>query len=227
LTKKTDHRHGHRSRLRDRLLKAGRQAFADYELLELLLTYAIPQKDTKPIAKRLLKQFGSFAAVFDQPIERLLEIEGVGPQTCTFLFAIREFLVRYLEQEVEYAKAISSPEDIAEFVRTHLGTAQRECLMILYLNDANRLAHHVIVSEGTVDRAPFYPREILKTAFLRNATGLIMVHNHPSGDPIPSENDHRITSRMEKLAAEFEIKVYDHLIVTPHKVFSLKTGRLL
>ena len=227
MTKKTDHRHEHRSRLRERLLKAGRQAFADYELLELLLTYAIPRKDTKPLAKRLLKRFGSFAAIFDQPRERLLEIEGVGPQTCTFLFAIREFLVRYLEQEVECAKAISSPEDIAEFVRTHLGTAQRECLMILYLNDANRLAHHVIVSEGTVDRAPFYPREILKTAFLRNATGLIMVHNHPSGDPIPSENDHRITSRMEKLAAEFEIKVYDHLIVTPHKVFSLKTGRLL
>ena len=227
MTTEKDHRHGHRERLRQRLLKAGRQAFADYELLELLLTYAIPRKDTKPIAKKLLRQFGSFAAVFDQPRERLSEIEGVGPQTCIFLFAIREFMVRYLEQEVEYAKTISSPEDIAEFVRTHLGTAQRECLMILYLNDANRLAHHVIISEGTVDRASFYPREILKTAFLRDATGLIMVHNHPSGDPIPSENDHRITSRLEKLAAEFEIEVHDHLIVTPHKVFSLKTGRLL
>ena len=222
-----DHRYGHRGRLRERLLKAGRQGFADYELLELLLTYAIPRKDTKPIAKGLLKRFGSFAAVFDQPKERLQEVEGVGPQTSTFLFAIREFMVRYLEQEVEYAKAIASPEDIAEFVRTHLGSTPRECLMILYLNDANRLAYHVIVSEGTVDRAPFYPREILKTAFLRDATGLIMVHNHPSGDPIPSENDHIITSRLEKLAAEFEIEVHDHLIVTPHKVFSLKTGRLL
>ena len=194
---KKDHRHGHRSRLRERLIKAGRNAFADYELLELLLTYAIPRKDTKQIAKRLLKRFGSFAAVFDQPRERLLEIRGVGPQTSTFLFAIRDFMVRYLEQEVEYAKTISSPEDIAEFVRTHLGTAQRECLMILYLNDANRLAHHVIVSEGTVDRSPFYPREILKTAFLRDATGLIMAHNHPSGDPIPSENDHKITRQLE------------------------------
>lgn len=222
-----DHRYGHRGRLRERLLKAGRQGFADYELLELLLTYAIPRRDTKPIAKSLLKQFGSFAAVFDQPRERLQEVEGVGPQTTTFLFVIREFMVRYLEQEVEYAKAISSPEDIAEFVRTHLGTAQRECLMILYLNDANRLAHHVIVSEGTVDRAPFYPREILKTAFLRDATGLIMVHNHPSGDPIPSENDHKITRQLEKLASEFNIKVHDHLLVTPHKAFSLKTGRLL
>ncbi len=115
MTQKKDHRHGHRSRLRERLLRAGRQAFADYELLELLLTYAIPRKDTKPIAKRLLKRFGSFAAVLDQPKERLQEVEGVGPQTSTFLFAIREFIVRYLEQEVEYAKSISSPEDIAEF----------------------------------------------------------------------------------------------------------------
>ena len=227
MTEKKDHRHGHRGRLRERLLKAGRKAFADYELLELLLTYAIPRKDTKPIAKRLLKQFGSFAAVFDQPRERLLEIEGVGPQTWAFLFAIREFMVRYLEQEVEYAKVISSPEDIAEFVRTHLGAIPRECLMILYLNDANRLKYHVTITEGTVDRAPFYPREILKTAFLRDATGLIMVHNHPSGDPVPSENDHKITLQLEKLTTEFNIKVHDHLIVTPHKAFSLKTGRLL
>ena len=227
MTQKKDHRHGHRSRLRERLLRAGRQAFADYELLELLLTYAIPRKDTKPIAKRLLKRFGSFAAVLDQPKERLQEVEGVGPQTSTFLFAIREFIVRYLEQEVEYAKSISSPEDIAEFVRIHLGATPRECLMILYLNDANRLSYHFTVTEGTVDRAPFYPREILKTAFLRDATGLIMVHNHPSGDPVPSENDHKITQRLEKLAAEFDIKVHDHLIVTPNKAFSLKTGKLL
>ena len=227
MTKKKDHRHGHRSRLRERLVKAGRKAFADYELLELLLTYAIPRKDTKPTAKSLLKRFGSFAAVLAQPRERLLEVEGIGPQTSTFLSAIREFIVRYLEQEVEYAKSISSPEDIAEFVRIHLGAAPRECLMILYLNDANRLSYHFTVTEGTVDRAPFYPREILKTAFLRDATGLIMVHNHPSGDPVPSENDHKITQRLEKLAAEFDIKVHDHLIVTPNKAFSLKTGKLL
>lgn len=222
-----DYRHGHRERLRQRLLKAGRQAFADYELLELLLTYAIPRKDTKPIAKRLLKQFGSFTAVLDQPKERLLEIDGVGQQTCTFLLVIREFMVRYLEQEVEYAKTISTPDDITDFVRAHLGSAPRECLMILYLNDANRLAYHNTITKGTVDRASFYPREILKTAFLRDATGLIMVHNHPSGDPIPSENDHKITQQLENLASEFNIKVHDHLIVTPHKAFSLKTGRLL
>lgn len=220
-----DQRHGHRSRLRERLLKAGRSAFADHELLELLLTYAIPYKDTKGTAKLLIERFGSFAAIFDQPRERLMEVRGIGPYCATFFLAIREFMVRYLEQEVEYTQTISSPEDIAVFVRTHLGANQREYLMVLCLSSANRLLYHANVIEGTVDRAPFYPREILKTALLHNATRLILVHNHPGGDPIPSENDHHITRRVEQLAAEFDIKVQDHLIVTPRKAFSMMTGR--
>ena len=222
-----DYRQGHRGRLRTRLLKAGREAFADHELLELLLTYAIPRKDTKQLAKNLIEQFGSFAAVLDQPRERLLEIEGIGPQTSVFLSAIRASLTRYLEQKVEKVRTISKPEDVAEFLRIHLGANQRECLMILCLNDASRLVYHDTVIEGTVNRAPFYPREIIKTALLHNATGLIMVHNHPSGDPTPSENDHRITGMMEALVKEFNITFYDHLIVTPRSTFSLKTGKLL
>lgn len=222
-----DYRQGHRGRLRTRLLKAGRQGFADHELLELLLTYAIPRKDTKQLAKVLIEQFGSFAAVLDQPKERLLEIEGIGPQTSVFLSAIRASLTRYLEQKVEKARTISKPEDVAEFLRVHLGANQRECLMILCLNDANRLVHHDTVIEGTINRAPFYPREVIKTALIHNATGLIMVHNHPSGDPTPSENDHRITGMMEDLAKEFNIRFHDHLIVTPRNAFSLKTGKLL
>lgn len=222
-----DHRHGHRSRLRTRLTKAGRTAFADHELLELLLTYAIPRKDTKQLAKKLIEQFGSFAAVLDQPKERLLQVYGIGPQTSIFLSAIRASLTRYLEQKVENTKTISQPEDVTEFLRIHLGANQRECLMILCLNDANRLVHHDTVIEGTVNRAPFYPREVIKTALMHNATGLIMVHNHPSGDPTPSENDHRITNMMEELAKEFNIKFHDHLIVTPRNALSLKTGKLL
>jgi len=227
MTPDKDHRHGHRDRLRARLLKAGRESFADYELLELLLTYAIPRKDTKALAKRLVERFGSFAAVLDQPRERLLEVEGIGPQTVTYVLAIRSAMTRYLEQGIEHTETISSPEDVAEFVRVHVGANQRECLTILCLNDANRLLHHVSIIEGTVDRAPFYPREILKAALLHNATALIMVHNHPSGDPVPSENDHHITRKLRELAAEFAIKVHDHLIVTPRNVFSLATGKLL
>ena len=121
-----DYRQGHRSRLRTRLLKAGRASFADHELLELLLTYSIPRKDTKQIAKKLIEQFGTFAAVLDQPKERLLEIEGIGPQSSNFLSAVRASLTRYLEQKVENARTISEPEDVAEFLRVHLGAKQRE-----------------------------------------------------------------------------------------------------
>ena len=158
-----DNKHGHRDRLRTRLAKAGRTAFADHELLELLLTYAIPRKDTKQLAKNLIDRFGSFAAVFDQPKDCLLQIEGIGPQTSVFLSAIRASLTRYLEQKVENARTISKPEDVAEFLRVHLGANQRECLMILCLNDANRLVHHDTVIEGTVNRAPLIGQQNLKS----------------------------------------------------------------
>ena len=222
-----DHRHGHRSRLRERFNKAGRESLADYEMLELLLTYPIPRKDTKKLSKDLINHFGSFAAVLDQPRKRLLEIKGIGPETATFLLAIRASMVRYFEQHTEHADTISTPEDIAKFVKLHIGANPRECLLLLCLNDANRHVHHMIVIEGTVDRAPFYPREIMKSALDHNATKIIMVHNHPSGEPTPSENDHRITAQLENIAAEFSIKLLDHLIATPRQVFSLKTGRLL
>jgi DNA repair protein RadC len=227
MTTEKDHRHGHRSRLRARLLKAGREALADYELLELLLTYALPRKETKTLAKNLIERFGSFAAVLDQPRERLLEVKFLGPEAATFLLAVRSAMTRYFEQGVEHAETISSPEDVASFVRIHIGANQRECLTVLCLNDANRLLHHVTVIEGTVDRAPFYPREILKAALLHNATALIMVHNHPSGDPVPSENDHAITAKLRELAAEFSIRLHDHLIVTPRNTFSFTTGKLI
>jgi len=222
-----DHRHGHRSRLRVRFNKTGRKSLADYEMLELLLTYSIPRKDTKTFSKDLINQFGSFAAVFDQPRERLLEIKGIGPETATFLMAVRASMVRYFEQKAEIADIISKPEDITKFVKLHIGANQRECLLLLCLNDANKLVHHVIVIEGTVDRAPFYPREVMKSAIVHNSTKIIMVHNHPSGEPTPSENDHRITDQLEKIAAEFSIKLLDHLIVTPRHALSLRTGRLL
>jgi len=222
-----DHRQGHRHRLRTRFDKTGRQSLADYEMLEMLLTYSIPRKDTKKLSKDLIHQFGSFAAVFDQPRKRLLKIKGVGPETATFLLAVRASMVRYFEQNAENADSISTPEDIAKFVKLHIGANQRECLLLLCLNDANKLMQHTIIIEGTVDRAPFYPREIMKSALEHNATKIIMVHNHPSGEPTPSENDHRITAKLEEIAAGFSIKLLDHLIVTPRQAFSLKTGRLL
>ncbi|MCL6583519.1 MAG: DNA repair protein RadC [bacterium] len=218
---------GHRARLRERFLKNGRSSLADYELLELLLSYAIPRKDTKLIAKELIATFGNFAAVFDQPAEKLQTLSGIGPSVATFLISIRAVMTRYLEQKAERADAISSPEDVADFVRLAIGASQRECLMVLCLNAANRLVHHEILVEGTVDQAPVYPREIFRPALLHNATAMILVHNHPSGRAIPSEQDQYMTQRIDSLASEFNIVLHDHLIVCPSQAYSIKTGRLL
>ncbi len=218
---------GHRQRLRERFRVSSPNALADYELLELLLTFSIPRKDTKALAKKLMKEFGSFAAVLDQPLDKLTAVDGMGKQSATLIKAVRSAMHKYLEEEVAGRPTISKPEDIASFVRIHIGSNDRECLMLICLNDAQKLLHHEIISEGSIRRAPFYPRDILKSAILHNATGVIIVHNHPSGEAIPSEADHAMTRKLETLAGELDIRVIDHLITTPKQTFSLKTGRLV
>lgn len=218
---------GHRRRLRERFLKAGRKALADYELVELLLTYPIPRVDTKPAAKALLKQFKSIFNVLQQPYERLLEIKGIGPESATFIRVIQACLTRALEKTIEHRKVISGPEDIFAFVRMHLGPGATECLYALYLDDIRHVVHHQEVATGTVDRLPLYPREILKPAMIHNATGMILVHNHPDGQPVPSEKDLELTKKITDLSAMFDIKLLDHLIVTKLQAYSIKTGKLL
>ena len=218
---------GHRNRLRERFLKAGRNSLADYELLELLLTYTIPRKNTKPIAKALLHQFGSIINIFQQSDERLMTIEGIGPQTATFLRVIHSFVTRCMETEVEQQPSISGPEDIFAFVRLHLGPRNKECLYALYLNTGQRVVYHTAIVEGTIDRAPLYPREILKPAIANDATSIILVHNHPEGQPVPSEQDLEMTRKLEDIAAPFGIKLLEHMIVTRLQAYSIKTGKLL
>jgi DNA repair protein RadC len=218
---------GHRKRLRERFLSAGRGALADYELLELLLTYSIPRKNTKPVAKALLHQFGSIVNIFQQSDERLMTIEGIGPQTATFLKVIHSFVTRCMETELEQQPSISGPKDIFAFVRLHLGSRNKECLYALYLNKAQRVVYHTEIVEGTIDRAPLYPREILKPALTNNATGIILVHNHPEGQPVPSDQDFEMTRKLEDIAAPFGIKLLEHMIVTRLQAYSIKTGKLL
>lgn len=218
---------GHRKRLRQRFLNAGRRAFADYELLELLLTYSIPRKDTKPIAKALLRKHKSLTTVLDQPTERLEETEGIGPQSSVFITLIRSCIERYLEQRVEQKRSISSPQEVMQFVRVQLGAKQRESLMALYLSDSKHLLHHSIITEGTVDRTAFYPREILRQGLLYNATDLIIVHNHPDGQPVPSDRDLEMTKKLEDVASPLGIRLLDHMVVTRQHAYSIKTGKLL
>ncbi|MBW1780404.1 MAG: DNA repair protein RadC [Deltaproteobacteria bacterium] len=218
---------GHRERLRKRFLMAGRGALADYELLELLLTYAIPRVNTKPLAKALLHRFGTFVNVLQQPYERLMEIKGIGSKTATFIQVVQASLTRSMEADVEQQLSISGPEDIFAFVRLHLGARSHECVYAFYLNNSNHVVHQAEVGMGTVDRTPLYPREILKPALVYDATGIILVHNHPEGQPVPSEDDLEMTTRLEEVAAHFGIRLLDHMIVTRLQAYSIKKGKLL
>ena len=218
---------GHRQRLRERFQTAGRSALADYELLELLLSYCIPRRDTKSIAKTLLHEFGTLVGVLHQTDRRLMDIKGIGPNATTFLEVIRACLTRCMETEVENRPSISGPEDIFAFIRLHLGMRTSECVYALYLDDARRLVHHAEILSGTIDRVPLYPREILKPGLIHNATGLILVHNHPQGLPVPSEHDLEMTKKLEDVAAPLGIRLLDHLIVAQHQAYSIKTGKLL
>jgi len=218
---------GHRRRLKERFFNAGRKALADYELIELLLTYAIPRVDTKPTAKALLKKFKTIFNVLQQPYDRLMDIKGIGPEAATYIRLIQACLTRATETVVEHRKTVTKPEDIFAFIRMHLGPSTIECLHALYLDDARHVVHHQEVATGTVDRLPLYPREVLKPALIHNATGVILVHNHPDGKPVPSENDLELTKKIEDISAMFDIKLLDHLIVTKLQAYSIKTGKLL
>ena len=218
---------GHRERLRQRFRAAGGVSLADHELLELLLTYAVPRKDTKPTAKALLKKHNSFSSVLEQPLSELENCDGVGPASGTLISLVRACINRYFECEKKSGTRISAPRDIAKLARTCIPATNRECLVLLCLDDDNRLGHSAVISEGTLNRLPVYPREIIKEALLHNASAIILVHSHPAATSAPSEADHRITARLDELLLELGIRFVDHLIVAPDSIFSLKTGELL
>jgi DNA repair protein RadC len=218
---------GHRRRLRERFRNAGRKALADYELIELLLTYAIPRVDTKPVAKALLKQFKTIFNVLQQPPERLMDTKGIGIEAATYISLIQACLTQAVEKTVDHGEMVSGPEDLLAYARMALGPSSQECLYVLYLDDARHVVHHQEAARGTVDRLSVYPREVIKPALVHNATALILVHNHPDGQPVPSENDLDWTAKIEKLATMFDIKLLDHLIVTKLQAYSIKTGKLL
>lgn len=163
----------------------------------------------------------------NQPDERLLEIEGMGPNAVVFFRVIQSCLERGLKKEIEEKERISGPEDLLNFVRMSLGSRIQECLYALYLNESRHVIYQKEVSTGTIDKIPFYPREILRPALAYNATSVILIHNHPEGLPVPSDADLAMTRKLEEIAALLNIRLLDHLIVTAHCAYSIKMGKLL
>ncbi len=221
------HYQGHRQRIRERFLKNGLDAFADYEAVELLLTLAIPRKDVKPIAKLALEKFKTFRGVIDAPIEELRQIPGLGEAGCIALKVIRETATRYLREKNKQDFSLANSQVLIDYCRSDMGMRQNEIFKVIYLDSGYRVLGDEILEEGTVDRTVVYPRRVMDAALRNHAAVLVLVHNHPSGDVTPSEHDKVLTRAIVMAAATLQIKVHDHLIVAQDKTFSFKDAGLL
>ena len=207
------HYYGHRQRLRQRFMEGGPDALPDYELLELILFRAIPRRDTKPLAKALLGTFGSFAAVMNASPARLREVSGMGEAVITELKLVRAASLRLLNREILDKPVLSSWTQVMNYCQAAMAHSEIEQFRILFLDKRNRLIADEVQQEGTVDHTPVYVREIIKRALELSATALILVHNHPSGDPTPSHADITMTKEIMETAGKLGIVVHDHIIV--------------
>ncbi|MGA9041348.1 MAG: DNA repair protein RadC [Terriglobales bacterium] len=220
---------GHRERLRARFEKNGLDAFADYEIVELVLTLAIPRGDVKPLAKKLIARFGNLRGILDAPAEELRVVSGVGSVTPIALRVLRAVATIYLQQTAEERELLRDPEAIDRFWRARLGDLQHEVFEVGYLDSSNRLMREGVerLEEGTIDRATVYPRRVMEAALRRGASALIFAHNHPNGNVQPSEQDKTLTRALVLAAAALQIKVIDHLVVSTTTVFSFRKEGLL
>jgi DNA repair protein RadC len=225
--KKTPHYHGHRGRLRDRFRAAGGDALPDYELLELVLFSARPRGDMKPLAKELIERFGSFAEVIHAPEARLAEVDGVGDEIITEIKLIAASASRVARGEVKQRPVLSSGAAVIDYCRTAMAFAEKEQFRILFLDKKNQLIADEVQQTGTVDHTPVYPREVVKRALELSATAIILVHNHPSGDPTPSSADVQMTKQIVDIAKPLGIAIHDHIIVGRNGHATLKGLRLI
>ena len=222
-----DFHSGHRQRLKERFLTGGPDALPDYELLELLLFSAIPRRDTKPLAKQLLERFGSFAEVINASPERLREVKGVGDAAVTQIKLARAAALRLMRGSIMQRPVLSSWTAVLEYCRAAMGFDEREAFRILFLDKKNRLIADEVQQRGTVDHTPVYVREVVKRALELSASAIILVHNHPSGDPTPSRADIDMTRQIVEAAKPLGIAIHDHVIVGRQGHASLKALKLL
>ncbi|MBK9081839.1 MAG: DNA repair protein RadC [Rhizobiales bacterium] len=204
---------GHRDRLRQRFREAGADALPDYELLELVLFRALPRRDVKPLAKALIKRFGTFAEVIGAAPERLVEVKGVGESVATDLNLIAAAARRFTRGAVAERATLGSWTAVLDYCRAAMAFADREEFRVLFLDKRNGLIADEVQGRGTVDHTPVYPREVLRRALELGATAIVLVHNHPSGDPTPSEADIRMTREIASLAKAMGVTLHDHVIV--------------
>lgn len=219
---------GHRERLRKRFEKSGFNGFNDYEVLEFILTYSIPRKDTKALSKNLFDRFGSLKGILSADIEELKQIDGIGRQSVLFIKALNEFIKFYFEQQVEKNEIqFTSLEQIAAYLEGTIGNNKYEVVKVLYLNSQNKMLHTEIVSEGTVNESYLNTRKIVVTALKYDSTSVIVAHNHPSGVPEPSRYDDTITLKIAEALKVVDINLQDHIIIASEGFYSYRQEGIL
>jgi DNA repair protein RadC len=221
------HHLGHRKRFRDRFRKGGPDALPDYELIEMILFRALPQGDTKPLAKALLARFGSFPDVINASETRLREVAGAGDRVIDELKLVRAAALRLMQGEIVGRTILGSWQAVLDYCRAAQGFDEKEQFRILFLDKRNQLVADEVQQTGTVDHTPVYIREVLKRALELSSSALVLVHNHPSGDPTPSTADIDMTKQIVIAARPFGILVHDHIIVGRTGYFSMKGKRLI
>ena len=199
----------------------------DYELLELLLTFSIPRRDVKPVAKKLISEFGGLPGVLDADRKKLEGLSGVGSMSATLIGLVKELYGTYLAENMKKGDLLSSPEAVLKFARVRLSGMTNEAFMVIYLNVKNEVIDYMLLHEGTVDNVAVYPRRIIESALSRNSAGIILVHNHPSGNPNPSGEDKALTAEIADAAKTLDIRVLDHIIVGKNGYFSFMENGLL
>lgn len=220
------HYHGHRERVRARL-RNDPAALPDYEVLELLLGHVLLRRDTKPLAKELLQRFGSLRGVLDARPSELLGVKGFGPAMLDFWALLREVMARYVETPAREREVLGSPQAVAEMARMRLASSPHEEVWVALLDTQNRMVAWERASRGTVNASAVYPREILELALRHKAASIILVHNHPGGNPSPSAGDIEITRQLELSAKAIGMRLLDHVIVTDDTCYSLKDDGLI
>ena len=218
---------GHRDRLRSRFVETGGQGLPDYEILELLLFRSVPRVDVKPLAKELIARFGSLAGVLGARRERLLEVKGIGESAAADLKLVEAAGRRLARQAIQDRPVLGSWKDVIDYCHAAMANADRETFRILFLDKRNHLITDEVQGVGTVDHTPVYPREVIRRALEVGATAIILVHNHPSGDPTPSSADIRMTQDIVAIAGPMGIAVHDHIIIGRNGHASLRGLKLI
>lgn len=221
------HYHGHRQRLRDRFHKGGADALADYELMELVLFQSITRGDVKPQAKALIDRFGTFADALSAEPEQLREVSGIGEGTISSIKVFQAAALRLLQGRIMNRPIIASWQALLDYCQASMGYHDREQFRILFLDIKNVLIADEIQQEGTINHTPVYPREVIKRALALSASAIILVHNHPSGDPTPSNADIQITKEVVNAGKPLGVAVHDHVIIGRGEHLSFKSVGLL